>query len=275
MKMECKAGAKVEVLKFMKNSLDRTLAEIPPVIGACAEVARPSATDLEVRDVVEGDDLVEAIDVYFEILDNVIVGAGDSYQHLTPEQATGIGLTPIALERLNSAIDDVNTAVAGLAPTGLPLSAPRGECLLFLATRVAYAPAPGLILPVLGLIWRILVWLWKLIKLLGGARKHVRRIKAAQRARRAGTISAGTARAVIAARLAALALLIAEMVAAIEAARKLIEELRRQGRSQEADDLEERVREMEERLRELQSEHDELRQQEQGSGEPGAGDSGG
>ncbi|MGE3537883.1 MAG: bZIP transcription factor [Candidatus Tectimicrobiota bacterium] len=276
MHMEPKSGAKGEVLQLIRNSLDRTLAEIPPVIaGRTCRVARPSVSDLEVRDVVEGDNLVEAIDLYFDLLDGVIAGADDYYQYLTPEQATEIGLTPIELKRLNSAIDDVNTAVAGLASTGLPLGAPRSECMLFLATRVAYAPPAGLILPVLGLIWRILVWLWKLLKLLGNARKHVRRIRAAQRARRAGTISAGTARAVIAARLAALALLIADMVAAIEAARRLIEELRRQGRSQEADDLEERVRDMEERLRELQSEYDELRQQEQGSGESGASGSGG
>ena len=149
MSVGSKLGAKAEVLKLIRDDLDRTLAQIAPVVGERVEAAQPPAPELEVRDVIDDDDLLEAIDVYFELLDGVIAGADDCYQHLTPGQATEIGLTSVELERLNSAIDDVNAAVAGLAPTRLPLRAPRHEVVLFLATGVAYAPAVGLGLAIL------------------------------------------------------------------------------------------------------------------------------
>lgn len=265
MSVEPKPDIKAEVLKLIRDNVDRTLALMALGIGERVETARASAPELDVRDVIEGDDLIGAIDLYFELLDTVIPGADDCYEHLTPAPAAEIGLTPNELERLNGAIDHVNSAVAGLSPTGLPLGAPRQEVMLFLATAVAYAPAIRLGLGALGIIWKLLKLLWKLLKWLISGRKHIRKIKQAQRLRDAGRISAGTARRVIAARLAALAALIASITAEINEARRLIEELRRQGRSEEADDLERRVRDMEERLRELQREHDELRQQEQPS----------
>ena len=262
MRNEIQPGKKAEILEFVKDTVDQALSEIPATGNENESVPTPP---IDVGDVLEDDELVETVDFYYDLLDPVVQGSGGCYKHLTPEQATEIGLTPQDLQNVNCAVDIINTTAGAVSATGISASIPRHDAVLTMASSITATPMMvGIALRGLLALWKLLKLIWKLLKWLLNGKKHIQKIRQTQRLRDAGRISAEAARKVIAARLAALSALIASTVTEIAEAKKLIEELRKAGKNKEADDLEERVKKIQEKLDQLKKQYEDLEKEEKG-----------